>query len=161
MDEPADFEEWYRRSHGPLVSSMLVICGDVADAAEVADEAFSRALERWDRVGRMTSPTGWTYEVAVNCARRRFRRRSMEQRLLRRDPGRRMVDGPAGEAWLLVRDLPPRQRTAVVLRHIAQLTEPEIATAMGVGRSTVSSTLHAAYSSLALAITLDPEVDRA
>jgi DNA-directed RNA polymerase specialized sigma24 family protein len=52
-----------------------------------------------------------------------------------------IVPAPAGEAWDLVRDLAPRQRTAVVLRYVADLTEADIAVVMGVSRGTVSSTL--------------------
>lgn len=58
------------------------------------------------------------------------------------------LDGPTGELWQLVRALPARQRTAVVLRHVADLTEPEIGEAMGISRGGVSSTLRAAHSSL-------------
>ena len=44
--------------------------------------------------------------------------------------------------------LPTRQRTAVVLRFVADLTESQIAQAMGVSRSTVSSTLSDALAAL-------------
>ena len=40
-----------------------------------------------------------------------------------------------------MRALPPRQRTAIVLRYVADLTEADIGRAMGIRRSTVSSTL--------------------
>ena len=58
------------------------------------------------------------------------------------------VPAPAGEAWALVAALPERQRTAVVLRHVADLTEPEIARVMGITRGTVSSTLSDAHRAL-------------
>jgi RNA polymerase sigma factor (sigma-70 family) len=48
--------------------------------------------------------------------------------------------------------LPVRQRTAVALRHIGDLTEKEIARAMGITRSTVSSTLADAHRTLADAL---------
>jgi RNA polymerase sigma factor (sigma-70 family) len=53
------------------------------------------------------------------------------------------------EVWLVVAALPLRQRTAVALRHIGDLTESEIARAMGITRSTVSSTLSDAHRTLA------------
>lgn len=53
---------------------------------------------------------------------------------------------------MLVANLPVRQREAVLLRHVAQLTEQEIADAMGVKRGTVSSTLRSAYQRLGIAI---------
>ena len=56
--------------------------------------------------------------------------------------------GPAGEAWALVAGLPERQRTAVVLRHVADLTEPEIAKVMRITRGTVSTTLADAHRAL-------------
>lgn len=75
--------------------------------------------------------------------------------------GRRpLSDGvapPAGEAWDAVRRLPQRQRTAVVLRYVADLPEAEIAAAMGIARSTVSSTLTHAHRALAIALS-DPPV---
>ena len=48
-----------------------------------------------------------------------------------------------------MRSLPDRQRMAVVLRYLADLTEPDIATIMGVSRGTVASTLADARRSLA------------
>jgi DNA-directed RNA polymerase specialized sigma24 family protein len=56
---------------------------------------------------------------------------------------------PTGEVWDLVRALPERQRIAVVLRYVADLTEPDIAIAMGIARGTVASTLAAARARLA------------
>lgn len=126
---------------------MAAAFGDPDLAREIADEAIVRAFERWDRVGAMANPAGWAYRVAINVGRRRHRRRSLEARLLRRErPG--FVAGPTEDLHLLVADLPPRQRLAVVLRHVGHLTEPEIAEAMGIARGTVSATLRSAHRTL-------------
>ena len=75
LDELAAFESWYLREQPRLVTVLCAMLdGDRATAAELADETCARALERWDRVGRMASPGGWAYRVACNLARRRFRR---------------------------------------------------------------------------------------
>jgi RNA polymerase sigma-70 factor, ECF subfamily len=150
MDEacPVAFEEWYRSLHPRLVTAIATATGDADVAAEAADEACSRALERWDRVRAMASPEAWTYTVGLNVARRRLRRRHRERELLRHVRGPDLIAGPAGELWAVVAVLPQRQREAVVLRHVGQLTEAEIAEVMGVKRGTVSSTLRAAYRSL-------------
>ena len=67
---------------------------------------------------------------------------------------------PTGEVWELVRALPERQRVAVVLRYVADLTEPDIAIAMGIARGTVASTLAAARERLAeILISDDVEED--
>lgn len=148
------FESWYQRLHPQLVVALIGSFGDREIAGDAADEACVRALERWDSVSRMEFPEGWAFRVAYNVAKRRARRRSMESILLR---GRCPVtaDGPAGEIWLLVSDLPARQRHAVVLRHVGDFTEAEIGEVMGIGRGTVSATLRAAYRSLRSALAAD------
>jgi RNA polymerase sigma-70 factor (ECF subfamily) len=77
------------------------------------------------------------------------------------------VPGPTGELWLLVSVLPDRQRQAVLLRHVGQLTEVEIAAVMRVARGTVSATLRSAYRTLGVALQdqdedqdVDKELDR-
>ncbi|HEY9557096.1 MAG TPA: sigma-70 family RNA polymerase sigma factor [Acidimicrobiales bacterium] len=144
-----DFESWYRREHPRLLASIVLVSGQPDLAREAVDEALVRALERWDRVSAMASPGGWTYRVALNCLRRRTRRAAMERRLLRRGVRERSLAPPAGEAWEVVRSLPPRQRAVVVLRYVADLSQSEIAEVLGVTRSTVSSTLTAAHRALA------------
>lgn len=152
MDETDEaFETWYRRLHPRLVTAVIAVVGDREVAIEACDEAFVRALERWARVGSLTSPDGWAYTVALNVARRRFRRRRMEAERLSPVDRAASIPGPAGELWLVVADLPERQRTAVVLRHVGQLTETEVAAVMGIRRGTVSSTLRTAYARLRVA----------
>jgi RNA polymerase sigma-70 factor (ECF subfamily) len=141
VQHDAEFEEWYRTHHAGVVTSLLLVSGNVDLARDAVDEAFTRAFARWDRVRKMDSPTGWTYRVAFNALRRAQRRAAVEGRLLARHRPAPDVPPPASGAWHLVRSLPVRQRTAVVLRYVADLTEGDIATAMGVTRGTVSSTL--------------------
>lgn len=154
------FGEWYRVLHPRLSTAMVAIAGDVGLAQEVTDEAFARAWERWGRVASMSSPSGWTYAVALNLLRRRRRRAALEARLSRRSPGTDPVPEPAGELWSLVAGLPLRQRTAVVLRYVADLDEKEVGDAMGVSRSTVSTTLTAARRGLAGMISEDSDGTR-
>ena len=155
MSLGASFEPWYRDTYRQLVTSMLAVSGDHEIAAEAADEAFSRAWRHWDQVRGMASPEGWTYRVALNVLRSQARRRRVEERLLPRLVRRSEVSAPAGEVWELVRELPQRQRTAVVLRYVADLDERHIAEAMGVTRGTVASTLAAARHALGLALEAD------
>ncbi len=151
-----DFVAFYRDLHPRLVSTLATIAGDRDLAIDAADEAAAQALSRWSTVAGMDNPQGWVFRVGVNHLKRRARRRAIETTLLRRhrDPPV-VLPGPTGEIWSLVADLSPRQRQAVALRHLGQLTEPEIADAMGVTRGTVSSTLRAAYMNLRTTITDD------
>lgn len=158
------FEEWYEARHARLLATILLATGSLDVAEDAVDEAFTRALLRWDRVSGMASPEAWTYRVAVNVARRRWRRESFERHLLRSVPAPPDVPPPGNEAWEAVRHLPRRQRTAVVLRHVADLTESDVAKVMGVTRSTVSATLAHAHRSLAVLLSSErspTEVPRA
>ena len=138
-----DFESWYRSLHPRVVAALYLSTGELDDAADAADEAMARALERWDRVRTMASPDGWAFQVAFNLIRRRGRRRALEHTVLRRSAAGRAttVPAPAGEAWDAVRRLPPRQRQVVALRFLVDLPEAEIAEILGIARGTVSSTL--------------------
>lgn len=142
-----EFEAWYETVHPRLGAALAVAFGDEDLAQESADEAVARAYASWGSVSKMASPTGWVFTVAFNIARRRLRRRSFERRLLLRadDAGER---APEVELWLVVAELPARQRQAVVLRHVGHLREQEIAQVMGISRGGVSSTLRAAHRSL-------------
>ena len=48
--------------------------------------------------------------------------------------------------------LPERQRLAVALRYLADLTEDQVASTMGIARGTVAATLHSARQTLAASL---------
>lgn len=157
-----DFDAWYRDARASLDPALTAWCGDAGLAADALDEAFVRAVERWDRVRFMTSPSGWVWQTATNVVRSRARRRQVEQRLLlRRAVGQRVeVAGPGGDDVDLRRallTLTERQRTAVVLFYIADLPTKEIAEAMGIAVGTVASTLHHARARLAEQLGVPPD----
>lgn len=60
------FGTWYRAEHPRLLGLLTVVAVDADLASEVTAEAFTRALERWDRIAVMDSPSAWTYRVGVN-----------------------------------------------------------------------------------------------
>jgi RNA polymerase sigma-70 factor (ECF subfamily) len=157
--EQGEFEAWYRALHPRLLASLILITGNGETARDATDEAFTRAYQHWRRVSRMASPDAWTFTVARNVARRGARRAKHEQRLLRVQAAgaRSAVPAPAGEAWALVAALPERQRIAVVLRHVGDLTEQEIARVMRISRGTVSTTLADAHRGLRAQLSDDEE----
>jgi RNA polymerase sigma-70 factor, ECF subfamily len=151
--EETNFGDWYRVARPGLLESLLRVVNRPTVAEDALEDAFERAFDRWERVQTMRSPNGWVYRVALNAARRQLAREGREaERLAVSIAGRTPTPPPGGEAWLLVDELPVRRRTAVVLRHVAGMTEAEIGQAMGVTRSTVSSSLASAYRHLARAL---------
>lgn len=144
-----DFDEWYRGQWPRLVGAMVLVTGDVEAARDVAAQAFLRAYEGWE-AGVIRDPGAWTYRVAVNLAHRQARRAATERRLLLRTtrPATEVAPGVEPELWRAVARLPERQRTAVGLRYIADLTQAEVAGAMGVSPGTAAATLSAARAAL-------------
>jgi RNA polymerase sigma-70 factor (ECF subfamily) len=133
-----------------MARSLLVIGGDAEAARDAVAEAFSRAYERWPRVALMDSPNGWVYRVAVNELRRRMRRRALESRLLRRERLRPIPPADIEpELWEAVAALPRRQRAAVVLRYVGDMTERDVASALSISEGAASAALVAARRRLA------------
>lgn len=161
MSHDAEFTQWYRRTHPRLRAALVAVSGDADAALDAADEACARAWERWDRVRRLDSPEGWLFRTGFNVLKRRMRRARLEESLLRRtacpDTGS-THDASALLVWSVVRDLPRRQREAVVLRHLGGLTDHEIAGAMAIARGTVSATLSAAHRNLRARLTTSEEL---
>jgi RNA polymerase sigma factor (sigma-70 family) len=141
-----DFEDWYRKEHDSLARVLNLSVLDSEVASEALAEAFSRAFQHWSRVRSIDYPAVWTYRVALNLARRRWRRSALELRLLRRLPveTERVSEGATPEVWRAVAQLPRRQREAIGLRYIADLSEKEVASVMGVSSGTVAATLSSA-----------------
>jgi RNA polymerase sigma factor (sigma-70 family) len=153
-----DFEGWYRAVYPRVVTTLSVTLGSTDEATDVSQEAMARAYERWSSVGEMDNPDGWVFRVALNEARRRGRRRATERRLrAAADPPPPPTSDALVELRELVDGLPPRMREVVVLRHVADLTEPMIAEVSGISRGTVSSTLRDAYDRLARSMANEAE----
>ena len=142
------FEAWYEREHPRMIVTLLLATGDLDLASECVDEACARALSKWDRVSQMDAPTGWVYSVALNHARRLSRRKGIERSLLPRLVAPEVISPEASEIWESVAALPERQRQVVVLRHVGNLKEVDIAQTLHISRSTVSSTLRDAHKKL-------------
>lgn len=141
----ADFADWYAHERPRVLAALGALSGRWDVAAEATDEAFAR----WDRVSAMDAPGGWTYRVALNVLRRALRREARGRAVASTTTGVVDPEEPDAQLWALVRALRERQRVAVVLRYVADLTEPAVAVAMGVRRGTVASTLAAARARLA------------
>jgi RNA polymerase sigma-70 factor (ECF subfamily) len=146
------FDEFYE-SYFDRVGRALVLAGaDRELARDATQEAFARALRGWRKVREMDRPDGWVYIVAMNQLRDRWRR---SERRRERTP--QLADGAADNTSavatrLSVRDaiatLPARQRQAVVLRYLADLSVADVAEAMGCATGTVKATLHQAMQNM-------------
>jgi RNA polymerase sigma-70 factor, ECF subfamily len=156
-----EFEELYTSAFGRLVGQLFLITGDLHEAEEVVQEAFTRAAGRWQRLRDYDLPEQWVRRVAINLARdgrRRVRRRLAV--LAQLDDEAVVppisVDGLAVAAALAT--LPRRHRQVVVLHYLLDLSVQEVARQLAVPVGTVKSRL--ARARTALAAQLDTEIDR-
>ena len=129
-----DFEAFFADHYPPVLRAVGLAIGDADRAEDVTQEAFARAYRRWRTVSRMERPVGWVYVVALNAERSRWRR---ERHTADDAPDPAVTADPAGSVvtTVVMRDaltkLSPRQRTAVSLRFLGDLSVAEIARVMG------------------------------
>jgi RNA polymerase sigma-70 factor (sigma-E family) len=130
------FEQYYLRHRDSLIRLAATMV-DRADVAEdLVHDVFARVLLRWETLDH---PDAYVRRALVNACRNELRRRAVRRRI-RPDS---LMDSTLGADELTdaLRALTPRQRTAVVLRYYADLSELEIAHAMGCRPGTVKSLL--------------------
>lgn len=153
------FEEFYTAHFRSVAVQIYVAFGDRAEAQDIAQEAFLRALSRWEKLVSFDDPVSWVRRVAWNLAISRWRRVRTALRFLQRhrvehapEPGPEHVALSAALATL-----PERQRRAVVLHYLADLSVADIAGQEGVAEGTVKSWLHRGRQALARQLRDDTE----
>ena len=141
-----------------LVRLAFGLTGDRWLAEDIAQTALARAYVAWRRVSRAGDPDAYLRRILINSSHRRFRRHRVSEQP--GDPPETPVDGPAdlvGERAALLaalRQLPPRQRAVVVLRYWEDLTDAQIAAALGCSAGTVRSQLSRALAKLRMSSAL-------
>ena len=153
------FEELFRDEYSTIVRCVAPIVGSVGEAEAVVQEAFAKAFDRWRRVSRYDRPGAWVRRVAIRDAVRsaqRERRRPVDDGPTASPDRSALVDGQL-ELIEALRTLPARQRTAIVLHHLADWPVAEVADALGCAEPTVRVHLHRGRA--ALALLLIPETE--
>lgn len=142
----ADFDCFYAGAATRIARQMVLLTGDLAEAEDVTHEAFARAWTRWSRVSTYESPEAWVRTVARRLAISRWRKvRNGAMAWSRHDADRRahLLELSADHVALVaaLRQLSERQRVAVVLHHLADLTVEQVAAETGSSVSAVKQQL--------------------
>jgi RNA polymerase sigma-70 factor, ECF subfamily len=159
-----DFDELYQAHYGNVVAMAYAMTGDLAEAQDLAQEAFCRAWQRWSRIAGYDDPLAWVRRVVTNLAASRWRRLKVAGRHLRREriehlPG---LDPSHVALVAALRSLPDVQRRAIVLHHLVDLPVATVARELGVPDGTVKAWLHRGRAALAVQLsdsTLAAEVN--
>jgi RNA polymerase sigma-70 factor (ECF subfamily) len=168
-DLEANFERMVREYEDRLYSFAHRLSGNSADAEEIAQDAFVRAYRALktyppERI-RTLSLKAWLYQITLNVARNRLRRK--RHKLVSLD-----APGPDGVAMepeddpeerpdsrfergrrradiaTLVAGLPERYRSALILRYMEGLRLEEVASVLKQPLGTVKSNVHRAVNAL-------------
>jgi len=148
--------EVYRDSYHRLVGQLFGICGDLASAEEVVQEAFVRAMTHNRSFRGADNPQAWLRRVAINVQRNRWRSSQVHVRLASRVQSPRPVLDLSPDHVALIsalRTLPAEQREAIVLHHIADLPVHEVAESLAVPEGTVKARLARGRAALAVLLT--------
>ena len=142
LTSPAEtFEGFFEASHQRLFTALCLITGERYEAEEIAQEAFLRVFERWDRVAKLDDPESYVFRAAMNVFRNRYRRAALAVRRSLSLAPEAADDLAAVEARdeviRMLRPLPPRQRAAVLATSILDLSAEEAGRLLGMRPATV------------------------
>jgi RNA polymerase sigma-70 factor (sigma-E family) len=146
--------ELYERHALGLIRFAFLMLGDRQSAEDVVQEAFLALYKRWDRLRDTARAPGYLRVTVLNGCRMAHRRRVRWLGQLTEDPQQESAEATAlageeqRELLAAIRQLPPRQREALVLRYYLELTENETAQSMGISRGTVKSATSRALAAL-------------
>jgi RNA polymerase sigma-70 factor (sigma-E family) len=154
--------ELYSAHYRTLVRLAAMLVRDIPTAEEVVQEAFIAMHGGFHRLKETEKALAYLRQAVVNKSRSVLRHRIVvEKNLQQAAPDMPSAEHGAfvqlerSEVVAALRDLPVRQREAIVLRYYADLSEAEIAAMMGISRGAVKS--HTARGMAALRAALERE----
>jgi RNA polymerase sigma factor (sigma-70 family) len=142
-----DFEEFVRAEVPQLYRYARVLTGNADAAHDAVAEALLRAQTKWSHIGQLEHPAAYVRTMITNEFLQERRRWSF--RMIAPTRSGVLPDGEAvgadapiedrQQVEALLRTLPPRQRAAVAMRFLLDLTDAEIGSELGVSPVSVRS----------------------
>jgi RNA polymerase sigma factor (sigma-70 family) len=140
-----------------VVWRFLVAAVGVGEAEDCFQETFIAALRAYPRLRAESNLRAWVLTIAHRKALDAHRargRRPVPMAEIAAVDGRQAPDPAARDdtLWEAVHELPARQRSAVVLRYVADLPHRDIAAAIGCSEEAARRSLHEGLSKLRKAV---------
>lgn len=158
--EVASFEGLYRSEWGRLVALAAFSSGSRDGAEDIAQEAFARLAERWDKISGYDRPDRWLRLVTIRLAQRSRRRPSAPLD----DTGPDTAVGDVGAQAAMTADvlaamatLSRRERAVMALSVTYGLEAAGIASVLRITPTTVRVTLHNARRKLGVALAVEDQ----
>jgi RNA polymerase sigma-70 factor (ECF subfamily) len=121
-----DFAAAVDRHYPGLVQRLALVLHDAEEAKDVAQDAYLRAFQAWDRFDG-TDARAWLHTIGLRLAFNRLRRRRLWDRWRhgqRSDPAWIMPERV--DLWRALGELKPQQRAALLLNVVDGYTQAEI-----------------------------------
>jgi RNA polymerase sigma-70 factor (ECF subfamily) len=137
---PVTFEAFFEVERDRLLRLMCVVTGSYQEAEDIAQDAFLKLWERWERVVVMDGPDGYLYRTAFNLFRNRSRRAAVAARRAVGLTPQRDAFSAADDRHVVTKalaSLPSRKRAALVLTDVLGYSAEEAGSLLGVKGSTV------------------------
>jgi RNA polymerase sigma-70 factor (sigma-E family) len=147
------FREYVTMRSGSLLRAAYLLTGNRADAEDLVQAALAKTFLAWDRIEDRGALDGYVRKAMVNTHISWWRRRRLDEYPTDEIPDRVVADhAPGSDLQDTLRRaidrLPQRMRAAVMLRYYEDMTEAEVADALGVSLGTVKSTVSRAVARL-------------
>jgi len=144
---PLDLAALYAAHRLPLARFALLLVDDMATAEDVVHDAFIALQQHQSRLRNPAAAVGYLRTTVVNNCRSVLRKRQTARRHLSlvRDTHAEAADSELllaatqQEVLTALRRLPRRQQEVLALRYWGNLSEAEIAEALGISRGAVKS----------------------
>jgi RNA polymerase sigma-70 factor, ECF subfamily len=145
--------ELYERHVGRAVALAALVGGDTDGAEDIAHEAFIRTAGKMAGLRDPSAFDAYLRRTVVNLCRARARRALIERRYARWLAPRETETAISRTEdrdvlWPALRDLPHRQRAALVLRYYEDLSEEQVADAMRCSPRAVNALVSRAMAAL-------------
>jgi RNA polymerase sigma-70 factor, ECF subfamily len=160
MRDVSAFDEFYGATGRRVVAQVYAMIGDLAEAEDAVQEAYSRAWQRWATVRDCTDPSAWVRTVAYRIAVSSWRRARSRLAAYRRSglpPDSAEVSPDTVALVAALRRIPTAQRRAIVLHHLAGLSVREVAEETDASESAVKAQLSRGRQALAVLLADDRE----
>ena len=161
VDPQGALAELHREHYRSLVRLANVLLGDPWRSEEIVQDAFVRLQLKWGGLRQLDRAPAYLRSAVLNGARSALRHGKVADRHLERRGG--AVEATSVEAAVVTSDdhrrmlaalrrLPERQRAALALRYYLDLSEADIADALGVSVGSVKTHLHRGLAALSTMI---------
>jgi RNA polymerase sigma-70 factor, ECF subfamily len=151
VDPSVTFEAFFDQHHERLYRALWLVTRNRHEAEEIAQDAFLKVWERWDRVASLDEPGGYLYRTSMNVFRSRRRRSAVALRRAVRQLPRDDELEAVEERDVVIRalaGLATRPRAAIVLTDLLGMSSEEAGEALGIRGGTVRVLLGRARAAL-------------